>query len=384
MSSKQTSTWFLIGIGTIAAYLSYRIAEPFLSPLFIATVLGIVFFPMHSRLNARIRQPNAAAVLSTFLVIFVMAIPALLLGIVASRELRTTYEYLSAKSVAEGGIAPYVKHMLEAPVRVIGRYVDLTAVNLRSTVLGWAEQASRYLLGLGAKAAGNLIDFVLGISAVFFTLFFLFRDGPEICRQITAAMPLPQEKSAHLMTRTYDAITASAFGVVAVALVQGILKGLGFWALGFSAPVLWGIANALSSLIPVVGTALVWIPAEIVLLLGGHWIKALILLGLEAGCAVLIDTAIRPRLISGRTRIPSLLLFFALLGGVKEFGFTGVFIGPVVVAVTMAVWDLLREHAGSEPPIAVQPPASSTFLNKIEQTVDRIIDSKLKSTESPS
>jgi len=343
MSSKQATTWFLVAVGVIAIYLCYRIAEPFLSPIFIAVVVAVVFFPLHARIAVRVRRPNAAA-LSMLAVVFTMAIPALFMGIVATRELHATYQSVSAKSAAEGGLAPYMMHMLEAPLRVMGRYAGVSALNIRSSVLEWADQASRYLLGHGAQALGNIFDFVLRTAAVFFTLFFLFRDGREICRQLMAALPLPEEKSAKLMTRIYDAIIATAYGGIAVAVIQGALNALGFWAVGIPAPILWGIAAGVASLIPVVGTALVWTPAAVALFLAGHWIRALILVALEFARALLIDTVIRPYVISGRAKIPNLLLFFALLGGAKAFGIVGLFIGPVVVAVTTAVIDLLREQ----------------------------------------
>ncbi len=347
MSAKQTSTWFLVGLGAIAIYLCYRIAEPFLSPLFVAVVLAVVFFPLHGRIHARVRGPNAAAALSTLVVILVMVVPALFVGIIATRELHTIYQSVSVKSATEGGLAPYLTRVVEAPLRVIGRYLDVSEVNIRSTVAASTNQASRYFLGLGAKVVGNVFDFVLRTVVVFFTLFYLFRDGRDLFRQIKAALPLAGEKSTRLMTRIYDAIIATANGGIAVTLIQAALNGLGFWLVGMPAPALWGLTAGVASLIPVVGTALVWTPAAAALLLAGHWIKALILVAWELARALLIDTVIRPRVISGRARIPNLLLFFALLGGVKAFGVTGLFLGPVVVAMTIAVSDLLREQTAA-------------------------------------
>jgi predicted PurR-regulated permease PerM len=379
MSSKQAGTLFLAGAGAIGVFLCYRIAGPFLSQFFVAAVLAIVFFPLHARIDSRLRRPNLATAFSTLFVIFTMAVPALVLGVVATRELSAIYLSLSTRSAAAGGLAPYVVQLLEVPRRAMSRFFDVSAVRLRSVALGWADQASRYLPRLGAKAAGNIFDFALGTSVVFFTLFFLFRDGRQICRRLAEALPLPEKTSTDLMTRVYDVILASAHGVIAVALAHGILIELGFWILGISAPVLWGGAAALASLIPVVGTALVWIPATIALLLAGHWIKAIILLSWESVSVVMIDTVLRPHVVGGRAKMPNLLLFFALLGGVKEFGMTGIFIGPVVVAVTMAVLELLREHTDSgqremhslSTDTAVQQPAGSFFLTDVENTVQK-------------
>jgi predicted PurR-regulated permease PerM len=133
------------------------------------------------------------------------------------------------------------------------------------------------------------------------------------------------------------------YGGIAVGLAQGSLAGLAFWVLGLSSPVLWGLVAALTSLIPIFGTGIVWAPAAIILLLGGHWIKALILFGWGAAVVAQVDAVLRPYVVSGRAKMHNLLIFFALLGGVKAFGIMGLFIGPVVVSVTLAVLDMLRE-----------------------------------------
>jgi predicted PurR-regulated permease PerM len=362
MSPKQTDTWFLVAAGAIAAYLCYRIFEPFLTPVFIAVVLTVVFYPLHSRIESRLRRPNFAAAVSMLIVIFLAVVPSLFLGIVVSRELRAIVQSLSVKSATEGGLAPYLMHMLEAPLRVVGRYVDVSSVDIHSTVIGWVDQASRYLLQLGAKVAGNMVEFVLGTVVVFFTLFFLFRDGREICRQLTAALPLGEERSARLMRRIYESIVASAHGGVAVALAQGAMNALGFWFVGIPAPVLWGIAAAIASLLPVVGTGLVWLPASVALLGTGHPIKALILFAWGSAVVAQIDAVVRPYVMSRRTNLPNLILFFSLLGGVKAFGMVGVFVGPIAIAVASAVLDFLQQQTGPGPRetnSATAPPAAS-------------------------
>jgi predicted PurR-regulated permease PerM len=253
-------------------------------------------------------------------VILIVAIPAIVLGVVVTRELGDIYKSLSEKSVAQGGVNAYLMHLLEKPVRMVGRYVDLSRLDLRSTLLGWVDAASRYLVGVSGRAVNNVLSVMLEIVVVFFTLFFLFRDGVWIQRRI-AVVPLTRQQSTRLVSRISETIVASVYGGIAVGLAQGLLTGVAFWALGLSSPVLWGLAAALASLIPVVGTGLVWAPAAAVLALGGHWIKALILLGWGLAVIAQIDAVVRPYIVSGRAKMHNLLIFFALLGGVKVFGF---------------------------------------------------------------
>jgi predicted PurR-regulated permease PerM len=343
MTSRQTTTWFLIAVAGVALYLCYRLAEPFLNPIFAAIVLAIVFYPLHARIESWIPRPNVAASISTILVMLVVAIPAAVVGIAVTRELGDLYQSLNQKSAAQGGLTPYLMHLMEAPLRLLGRHIDLSQVDVRSTLLGWVNQVSRYLVSIGAVALSNVLSLILGTVVVFFTLFFLFRDGRGIEQRSIKVLPLSAHQARRLLTGISATIVASMYGGLAVGLAQGSLTGLGFWVLGISSPVVWGLVAAMASLIPVVGTGIVWVPAAFVLMMGGHWAKALILLVWGAAIVAQVDTLVRPYVVSGRAKLHNLLIFFALLGGVKAFGIMGLFIGPVVVSVTIAVLDMLRE-----------------------------------------
>ena len=343
MASKQATTLFLVAVAGGTLYLCYRIAEPFLDPIFAAIVLAIVFYPLHNRIESSIRRPNLAATLSTLLVMFVVSIPALFLTVAATKELGELYHTLSAKSAAQGGLSLYLMHLMEPPTRLVGRYVDLSRLDIRSTLLGWVNQTSRYLLAVGATAVSNIFSLILGVVVVFFTLFFLFRDGARIQHRTLDLLPLTTQQAKRLVTGVNGTILASVYGGIAVALAQGFLTGVAVGVLGFSSPVIWGLLAAMASLLPVVGTGIVWVPAAAVLLLNGHWIKALILIAWGAAIVAQVDAVLRPYVVSGRAKMHNLLIFFALLGGVKAFGIMGLFIGPVVVSVTIAVLDMLRE-----------------------------------------
>jgi predicted PurR-regulated permease PerM len=136
---------------------------------------------------------------------------------------------------------------------------------------------------------------------------------------------------------------ANLYGGLAVAAAQGTLTGLAFGFLGLSAPILWALVAALASLVPVVGSALVWGPAAILLFLSGHWIKGVILLAWGAAIVAQVDAVVRPYVIGAHVKVHTLMVFFSLLGGVEAFGIVGIFIGPVVLSVSMAVLDMLRK-----------------------------------------
>ena len=141
-------------------------------------------------------------------------------------------------------------------------------------------------------------------------------------------------------------INASVYGVVFIAMLQGVLGGLAFWILGLPSPILWGVVMTFVCMVPVAGSFLVWLPPSIYFALTGHWTRATLLTIWGVLVISTIDNFLRPKLIGGRTRLHELFVFFAVLGGLRVFGVLGIVLGPVVLATTLALLDTLR-HAGA-------------------------------------
>jgi predicted PurR-regulated permease PerM len=343
-SKPSASTWFLLALAVVALYFCYLIARPFLTPIFLAFMIAIVFHPVHVRLRRRIGGRNTAALSSTILVLIALIIPTVGLGVIVSKEVRGLYQLLNEKSAQQGGWNPYVMHTVDRILTWTGQYINLETLDLRGPLLRWLEQISRYLLTWGAQIVGNLVSFFAEAVIAFFTLFFLFREGGSMKARAAAFLPLKPGQVERLFTGISNSIVANVYGCLAVGVAQGTLLSLAFWVLGLPSPVLWGLVTALFSLIPIIGSAAVWGPAVVVLLVSGHWWKGLLLLGWGAAVVGQIDSVVRPYVISERANMHTLLVFFALLGGVKAFGVMGLFIGPVVLSVTLVVLDMLREE----------------------------------------
>jgi predicted PurR-regulated permease PerM len=320
---------FLIALSVLAAYLCFTIVRPFLMPMVAATALAILFYPVYERISHVIRNRNAAAVLSVVVVLLVTLIPAVLLSRGVARELQQLYSSLASKSSASGGWEPWLTHLLERPLNIVGIDVEDPNFSLGAIVTGWVESASATLV------------------RVLRSLFFLFRDGQAIRRYAMQVLPLEPRQIERLFSEVGRSVIANMYGVLAVATAQGGLTGLAFLVLGLPSPVLWGLVAGLFSMIPLVGPPIVWVPASIYLAVSGSWGKAIILVALGAGVIGLADNFIRPYVVSGRVKLHPLLVFFALLGGAQSFGLMGLFIGPAVVAVTVALVELLREPGAS-------------------------------------
>ena len=348
MVKKRVTLIFLIALSIFVLYLSFIIFKPFLKPLFAALVIAIIFYPVHERMTRLIRSPSLAAVLSVTLVTLIIIIPAVFLCVAIYQELEHLTEYLKAKSDESGGWSPFIDRLLETPSYWLARLgIDISSLDLRGKVAERLGELSAFLLAEGQSLVGNVVSFIVNTVIALFTLFFLFREGRSMRRRIAALLPLHAEQIDKLFTGIYNTIMATVYGGLVVAAVQGALVGLALWVFGIPSPVLWGAVAAMFSLLPLVGSAAVWVPAAIYLFINGHYVQGIILVAWGGGVVGTIDNVLRPLLMSGRVRMHTLLIFFSVFGGVQVFGFLGLFVGPVIIAITTTVLSLLREESRS-------------------------------------
>ena len=173
-------------------------------------------------------------------------------------------------------------------------------------------------------------------------LFFLFREGAASRERVVSMVPLQADQVEHVFSDVRDVVVASVYGILTIGLRQGALVGIAFWILDLSSPVFRGMVTAFLSLIPIVGTRAVWVPAAIILVAGGHWAKSLILVAWGISIVHPVDNVLRPYLVGQRARLSAIYLFFAILGGVKAFGLIGLLAGPVVLSVALVLLGILR------------------------------------------
>ena len=344
MVRKRVTVVFLLTLTAVSLYFCYLLFRPFLNPLLSALVIAVVFFPIHANIQRLLRHPSLAALASTIIIVLLIIVPAVAIILAIKGEIADLYTLIDQKSTESGGLSPYVSHLLERPMQWIARYVDLSQIDLRASLLGRLRELSAFLVSEGWMIVGGLTTFVVNAVITLFTLFFLFREGRSMRRRVAAILPLSSEQVEKLFGGIENTIIGTVYGGLVVAAVQGALTGLALWILGVPSPVLWGVVAAFFALLPVVGTAAVWVPASIYLLATGSWIQAIILAAWGAFVVGTIDNILRPYLMSGRVQMHTLLIFFAVFGGVNVFGFLGLFIGPVILAVTLTLLGLLRDE----------------------------------------
>jgi predicted PurR-regulated permease PerM len=215
------------------------------------------------------------------------------------------------------------------------------------------EQAIEKQAGFLAERLGtilkNIASFVFNLFVMIFAMFYFFRDARKILPAVRSMMPFDAAHQEAMTVQIRDLISASVTTSLVVAAVQGALGGLGFAIVGLPAAVFWGVAMAFFSLVPVVGSGLIFVPASLWLGFTGHWGRAIVLLAICAGISTIVDNVLRPVLLGGRTELSGLVIFISVLGGVNLFGMLGLVLGPILVAIAAGVLSVYQESAEGPP-----------------------------------
>jgi predicted PurR-regulated permease PerM len=319
----------------VAIYLTYQVLGPFVVPLAWAAVFAMLFHRWQTRLEVR-TGANRAALLLTLMTGLLIVLPAVMLVTTLAREAAQVADYVQQSSL----IAP---HRIERIWEAVRARTPFELPEDPTQLL--RDGVSRVLAFLAPRAGAVVADLFATLGTLFamlFAMFFLLRDGDRIGRELRSLLPLPPAQSERLLRSTRDLVIASVGAGVTVAIAQGTIGGVAFWVLGLRAPAFWAVIMAFCSLIPVVGAALVWVPAALWLLLAGSVGKGIAMAIIGVLGISMADNVLRPLLLSGSTQVNGLIIFFGLLGGVAAFGFIGLVLGPVILVVT---GNLLRMFA---------------------------------------
>ncbi|HXJ04571.1 MAG TPA: AI-2E family transporter [Candidatus Acidoferrum sp.] len=342
-TSGQLTTVLSYGAILLLGYFVFLIAEPFLVPLAWSAVLAIFFYPLHEKMSRKLNA-TPAALTSTLAVTLLLIVPALVVLVFTAREaLDATARLQSALAVHGQGPSEGLTLRVEEWVRTrlpeSWRTLDVSAP-LQQT----AEKIAAFL---GSKFTGllkNLVSFFVDLFIMIFALFFMFRDGEAIVHAVRHLLPFDETIQTDMVEESKELIFASVAIGLLVAAIQGVLGGVSFALVGISTPVFWGVLIAFFSLVPVVGSALIWGPVALWLGFTGHWWKALLVLAICGGVSTVADNIVRPLLLRNRTRLNELLLFIGVLGGLEAFGLLGLVAGPTIVAAAMGVFRVYMEH----------------------------------------
>ena len=325
----------------VLGFLIYRILLPFFEPLAWAAFIGLLLYPMHRWL---VRKLGGHASVSAFgltllAVVFVIG-PLTALGaafVVQAAQLLNFVQQLASEA---GGAASSGLASVPALGGILTWFQQTLGIS-PAQIQAWAEAGAQSSLQLLGPVGGGLFLGALGRVVVFmltmFTLFFVIRDGRRMLATVHELIPMSAADKDRLFAHIAAVIRAVVFGTGVTALVQGVLVGIGFAIAGLPSPVVFGVLAALFALLPFAGTPVVWLPAVVMLAFQQRWFAAIFLLVWGTLLVATIDNVLRPYLVSGRAHVGTLSVFIGALGGIAAFGAVGLFLGPVIIALVIAL-----------------------------------------------
>jgi predicted PurR-regulated permease PerM len=318
-----------------------RILQPFVGPLLWAGLLAFMLFPVNVRLRAALRgRSTPAALLLTIGVVLVVVVPA---GVVIGVFAAQASDLVSRLSTSAGQLQiERPSDVLQWPavdraVRWAGTWVPVTQQQLQDSLVTGGRQLLQTLMSMAGSIFASALGALLGVFLMLFLLFFLLRDGEQMVARTMVLVPLDERRKTDLLSHLSSVLQAIVLGSLATALVQGALVGIGFAIAGLPWAIVFGVLSMGASLIPIVGTAMVWVPASLWLLATGHWGLALFVAVWGAVVVSSADNFVRPLFVSSRAKISTLPVFIGIIGGLGAFGPIGAFLGPVVVALALAL-----------------------------------------------
>jgi predicted PurR-regulated permease PerM len=315
---------------------------PFYGAILWAIVVAVIFAPVHRRLLQTMQgRPGLAAAVTVLIIIAIVLLP---LAIVTTSLVQEAADLFAKIKSGEYNLGSYLQRVVDAlPAWTTGLFerlniTDFSAVRekLASGLMTGGQVLAPQALNIGI----NTFEFVMGLGIMLYLLFFLLRDGRTLAERIREAIPLHGDRKAALFARFADVVRATVKGSILVAIVQGTLGGIAFWFLGIHAPLLWAAMMAFLSLIPAVGSALVWVPVAIYFLATGAIWQGIGLILYGVLVIGLVDNLLRPFLVGKDTKLPDYIVLISTLGGIQIFGLNGFVIGPLIAAMFMVSWEI--------------------------------------------
>jgi predicted PurR-regulated permease PerM len=345
--SRFYSRLFAVAALAALGYALLLIFQPFLVPILWALLIAFLLYPVNVHLRLRFKgKSGAAAGVLMLLVTIGMAAPAVILTMVFAGQAADLAARLSAAAARYEIARPSDVFRIPALgtlLQWIEARVPLTADQLQGWLLQGSQRALRFLAASTGTVVLSALGAIVRIVLMLFVLFFFLRDGDTMADRFVRVLPMPPERKTHLTQYLASVTRAIVFGTLLTAILQGTLVGIGFGLTHLPSPVVFGAIAAACSLLPVGGTALVWGPGAIALAVQGRWGAAVFLAAWGAILVSTVDNVLRPLFISGRAQISTLPIFFGVLGGLAAFGPIGMFLGPLLVALALALLGFAEE-----------------------------------------
>lgn len=330
----------------------FQIVQPFAGPLLWAMFIAFLLYPLHGWLTRRLKgRAQLSAALLTVLTLIVLLGPLAALSAAFAAQVgdllqtaQSTVADQTRNNVFDPANVPWIKDTLDWLDGTFG----VSVAQIRGYVIEGSRAVLQSLASLGGKVFIGAFGAVFGFVLMVFLLFFFIRDGGAMVNTLRELIPMSRQQKSKLFDHLAAVTRALVYGTGMTALIQGTLVGISFLIVGLPSALVFGVIAALAALLPFGGTALVWIPAAIVLAAQGRWGATIFMVLWGALLVSLVDNIVRPMLVSGRAPVGTLTVFIGVLGGIAAFGAIGLFLGPVVLALIIALLQFAIEQRRAE------------------------------------
>lgn len=314
----------LVGTGT------YFLMKPFLVAVLVAFVISQLFKGWYLRAKRALRSKSLGSLATCFVIILLIFVPLFIVSGLIVAEANQLF-----RTIQENGIQ---EKILSASLNIPLLNLNISNAELQS-IIGTDQFAQGlkntgvFLLELARTTYQQTSNFLFMTLVMFFSLYYFFKDGDKLLKKMMELSPLRNSQEKLLVEKFISISRATLKGTLVIAIVQGLMTAILFWATGVKSPVLWGLGAAIVSLIPLIGPVLIWLPVGIVMILLGFVWQGIVILAIGGLVISLVDNFLRPALVSGDTSLHPLLVFLSTLGGLAMFGLPGFLLGPVIIVL---------------------------------------------------
>ncbi|MEK7131767.1 MAG: AI-2E family transporter [Patescibacteria group bacterium] len=343
--SKIRSLLFIIFFGATTIGFIYLL-KPFFYPIFWAAVMASIFYPVYKKINSRLKHNNTSSLLTIGLVLVVIIIPVILMSSLILKESFNIYDSLANN---QGPIVSTVKNIIGwiKNNSITDRFnIDEQQVTAKLTEV--AKTITDFIFTAAKNLTQNSLTFLVMFIIMIYTLFFFFKDGENILKRLAHISPLGNKHEIIMYKKFTSTARAALKGTLIVGAIQGFLGALLFYATGIEGALIWGIIMMMFSVVPGFGSYIVWLPAAIIMFVGGNMWQGIVIVAVGALLISTIDNFIRPILIGKDTQMHPLLILFSTLGGLLFFGISGFIIGPIITAFLTSLWEMYEQYYQDE------------------------------------
>jgi len=332
--------YFLLFLLIVGLFFCYRILQPYLNPVFFALILAALSGPLYQWMGKQTRgRQNLAAFLMCVLLTLVIVIPLIILFLVIINQGIQSFVAINAWIDAGNIERLQESSFVSNVITMVGPYLPdntIATLDLKSAAVKTSSGAGKTLVSQGGLLIGNISSLIVKFFLMIFVFFFALKDQDKFYEYIWHLSPLSSRHEAILMQKIKDVARSALLGSLVTSLGQGVAGGIAFAICGLPG-FFWGAIMAFASLIPVVGTALIWIPAAVYLLISGSIGLGVFMIIWSVVVVGMIDNIVRPMFMKGGAGMSTVIIFFAILGGLNYFGLAGLIYGPLLVGITMVL-----------------------------------------------